>query len=180
MELSTLARPYARAVFELAQESRALPAWSQMLQALAAAVAEPGIAALLADPRLSRSDVGEALAASLGGQLDAQARNLVRLVATNNRVPLLPEIAREFEALRMAAERRVEVGITTAAPLDEALRQKLVQGVRQRLAREVDVTWNTDPALVGGAVIRAGDLVIDGSVAGELAHLRQALLNPSS
>lgn len=180
MELSTLARPYARAIFELAQESHALPAWSQTLRTLAAAVADPGIAALLADPRLSRSEVGEALAASLGGLLDAQARNLVRLAAANNRVTLLPEIAREFEDLRAQAERRVEVAITTAAPVDEALRQKLVQSVRQRLAREVDVSWSIDPALVGGAVIRAGDLVIDGSVSGELGHLRQALLNLSS
>jgi F-type H+-transporting ATPase subunit delta len=175
MELSTLARPYAKAVFELAHESGSLPAWSQVLKILAATVADGGIAALLADPRLSRVTVGQVLSDALGQQLDAQGRNLVRLVAENNRVPLLPEIAREFEVLRAQAERRVEVDITTAAPVDEGLRQKLIETVRRKLAREVDVTWATDPALLGGAVIRAGDLVIDGSVSGELVHLRQAL-----
>jgi F-type H+-transporting ATPase subunit delta len=177
MELSTLARPYARAVFELAQESGTLPAWSQTLKSLAAIVADAGTAAQLQDPRLSRSEVGAVLSAALGQGLGAQAHNLVRLVADNNRVVLLPEIAAEFEVLRAQAERRVEVDITTAAAVDAGQREQLAQTVRRKLDREVDITWNTDAALLGGAVIRAGDLVIDGSVSGELAHLRQALLN---
>lgn len=175
-ELSTLARPYAKAAFELAHAAQALPHWSQMLKTLARAAADPQVAVLLSNPRLSRSDVASALIAALGETLDAQGRNFVKLLAEYNRLALLPAIAEQYEVLKAEAERRVEVEITTAAPVDPAQQTKLVDAVRKRLAREVDVQWKTDPALLAGAQIRAGDLVIDGSVSGELEHLRQALM----
>ncbi|MDR3419283.1 MAG: F0F1 ATP synthase subunit delta [Nevskia sp.] len=176
MELNTLARPYAKAAFELARDSRALPHWSGALQALTGLVADPMIADLLTDPRLSRSAVAQVLIDALGQGLDAQGRNLVRLLAQNNRLAVLPAIAEEFEALRAEAERRVEVEITTAAAVADQQRVALVGAVSKRLSREVQVSWKTDASLVAGAVIRAGDLVIDGSVAGELAQLRQSLI----
>ena len=175
-ELSTMARPYAKAVFELAFEAQALPQWSRTLSALALTVADPASAALLSDPRRSRSEVAGALISALGEGLGVQAGNLVRLLAENNRLVLLPAIAENFEALRAEAERRVEVEITTAAAVDPAQQEALLAAVRKRLAREVQVTWSSDPALVAGAVIRAGDLVIDGSIANELAQLRQSLM----
>lgn len=174
-ELHTLARPYAKAAFELAREAGALQQWSQTLRTLTAAVADAQVAALLADPRLSRHEVAGVLIAALGDKLDAPGRNLVRLLAENNRLAALPAIAEEFEALRAEAEKRVEVEITTATAVAEPQQQALIGAVRKRLAREVQVAWKTDPALIAGAVIRAGDLVIDGSVAGELAQLRQAV-----
>ncbi len=175
-ELHTLARPYAKAAFELAHEARSLGQWSQTLQTLAGAVADAKVAALLASPRLSRSDVAAVLTAALGDRLDAQARNFVKLLAENNRLAALPAIADGFEALRAEAEKRVEVEITTAAAVADAEAQALLGALRKRLARELEVSWKTDPALVAGAVIRAGDLVIDGSVSGELAQLRQAVI----
>ena len=175
-ELHTLARPYAKAAFELAQETRALPHWSQTLKTLAAAMSDAQVAALLADPRLSRGDVAAVLTSALGDKLDAQGRNLVGLLAENNRLAALPAIAEEFEALRAAAESRVEVEITTAAEVAQAQQQALLDALRKRLSRELVVSWKTDPSLVAGAVIRAGDLVIDGSVSGELAQLRQAVV----
>jgi F-type H+-transporting ATPase subunit delta len=175
-ELHTLARPYAKAAFELAQESGALPRWSQILQSLSAVVADARVSSLLGDPRLSRSDVVALLGQALGDQLDAQGRNLLGLLAENKRLDALPAIAEEYETLRAAAEKRVDVEITTAVAVAEAQQQALIAAIHKRLALEVDVSWKTDAALVAGAVIRAGDLVIDGSIAGELAHLRQAVV----
>ena len=175
-ELHTLARPYAKAAFELAHESRALGQWSQTLKTLSGAVADTKVAALLGNPRLSRSDVAAVLTAALGDKLDTQARNFVRLLAENGRIAVLPAIADEYEALRAEAEKRVEVEITTAAAVGEAQQQKLLGALGKRLSRELQVSWKIDPALVAGAVIRAGDLVIDGSVSGELAQLRQAVI----
>jgi len=174
-ELHTLARPYAKAVFELARGSQALPHWSQTLKTLAATVADAKVAAMFSNPRLSRGEAATALIAALGERLDAPARNLVKLLAEYNRLSALPAIAEEFEALRAEAERRAEVEITTAVAVAEPEQRALVEAVRKRLAREVQVSWKTDPELIAGAVIRAGDLVIDGSVAGELTQLRQAV-----
>ena len=137
-ELHTLARPYAKAAFELAQETRALPHWSQTLKTLAAAMSDAQVAALLADPRLSRGDVAAVLTSALGDKLDAQGRNLVGLLAENNRLAALPAIAEEFEALRAAAESRVEVEITTAAEVAQAQQQALLDALRKRLSRELE------------------------------------------
>lgn len=174
-ELHTLARPYAKAVFELAREGGQLQQWSQTLRTLTGAVSDAAVSALLTDPRLSRHDVARVLITALGDRLDGRGRNLVQLLAEYGRLGALPAIAEEYEALRAAAEQRVEVEITTAATVAEVQQQALAGAVRKRLAREVQVEWKTDPALIAGAVIRAGDLVIDGSVAGELAQLRQAV-----
>lgn len=175
-ELQTLARPYAKAAFELALEAQALQQWSKTLKALAGVTADAEIASLLANPRLSRSDVAAVLISALGDQLDAQGRNFLGLLAENKRIAALPAIAEEYETLRAAAEKRVDVEITTATAVAEAQQQALIGAIRKRLAREVQVAWKTDEALVAGAVIRAGDLVIDGSIAGELAQLRQAVI----
>ncbi len=175
-ELHTLARPYAKAAVELAQESAALPRWSKTLQTLSAVVADVRVSSLLSDPRLSRSDVVGLLGKALGDQLDAQGGNLLGLLVENKRIAALPAIAEEYETLRAAAEKRVDVEITTATAVAEPQQQALIAAIRKRLAREVDVAWKTDAALVAGAVIRAGDLVIDGSIAGELAQLRQAVV----
>jgi F-type H+-transporting ATPase subunit delta len=99
----------------------------------------------------------------------------VRLLAENNRIALLPAIAAEFEALKAEAEKRVEVDITTATDIDAAQKQTLAGAIGKRLSREVEVTWHTDASLIAGAVIRAGDLVIDHSVVDELTQLRHAL-----
>jgi len=175
-ELHTLARPYAKAAFELALETNALQQWSQTLNTLAGAIADPAVAALLGNPRLSRADVAAVLTAALGDKLDARTSNFLRLLAENKRLAALPAIAAEFEALKAEAERTVEVDITTASAVAEPQQQALLGALRARLARELQVSWKTDSALIAGAVIRAGDLVIDGSVAGELAQLRQAVV----
>ena len=129
---------------------------------------------LIGHPALTRAQLGEALAEALK-DADAAVRNLVRLLAENGRLRLVPAIRDEYESLRADAESRIDVQVVTASEADEALRASLAEAIAKRLEREVKVSWSVDEALIGGAVIRAGDTVIDGSVAGELDRLRQAV-----
>lgn len=177
-ELSTLARPYAKAVFEMAREGRSFVAWSKQLAALVEAVQQPQIAAVLGHPALTRVALAEVVAKTAGDALDAQGQALVRLLAENGKLTAVPELRAQFEQLRAEHEARVAVEITSAAPVAEAQKAALSQAVAKRLQREVEITWSTDESLVAGALIRAGDLVIDGSVRGELERLATQLSRP--
>lgn len=174
-EPATLARPYAKAAFELAREEGALADWSALLGGLAAAVRDPQVVQWIGHPALGRGQLAELLIKSADKPLSQPAQNLLRLLAEYQRLKLAPAIAEQFEALRAEAERRVEVEITSAARVDEAQQAALVDAIRRKLDREVEVSWKTDPELVAGAVIRAGDLVIDGSVRGELERMATVL-----
>jgi F-type H+-transporting ATPase subunit delta len=175
-ELSTLARPYAKAVFELARDGKQLAEWSALLAGLATAVRDPQVAAAIGHPSIGRGQLADVLAQAMGGKATTESKNLLRLLSDYNRLKLAPAIAAQFEALRAEHERRVEVQIATAAPVDAAQQQALVAAVKKKLNRDVNVEWTTDPSLIAGAQIRAGDTVIDGSISGELARLRQALV----
>lgn len=174
-ELSTTARPYAKAVFEIAQAEGSLASWSQTLADLAGAVTMPALGAALRHPSLKRAEQADLLIAVFKGSLSPQASNLVRLLAENGRLGLLPQVAEQFETLKDESERRVEVEITTAAPVDAAQQTALVDAIGKRLSRSLDVSWQVDESLIAGARIRAGDLVIDGSFAGELSRMQTAL-----
>jgi F-type H+-transporting ATPase subunit delta len=173
-ELSQIARPYAKAVFELAREQGDYRPWSALLEKLASLVRDPQLRSLLNHPRVTRAALTEALNKGLGG-LDGRSANLVRLLVENGRLACAAEMAAQFEALRAEAERTVEVGITSAVELPEAQRKALVDAIGKRLSRAVQVQWSVDAELIAGAVIRAGDTVIDGSAQGELRRLQTAL-----
>ncbi|HUR39917.1 MAG TPA: F0F1 ATP synthase subunit delta [Verrucomicrobiae bacterium] len=175
-ELSTLARPYAKAVFELARDEGKLAQWSSLLEGVASAVRDPKVAAAIGHPAVGRGQLADVLIQALGSAATAEAKNLLNLLAQYNRLKLAPAIAAQFEALRADAERRVEVQISTASAVDAAQQQALVAAVKKKLNRDVSVEWKTNPELIAGAEIRAGDTVIDGSISGELARLRQALV----
>ena len=175
-ELSTLARPYAKAVFELARDDGKLAEWSAMLAGLAAAVRDPGVAAAIGHPAIGRGQLAEVLIEAMGGAATGQSKNLLRLLSEYSRLKLAPAIAEQFEALRAEHERRVDVQIATAVAVEPAQQQALLAAVKKKLNRDVKVEWKTDPSLIAGAEIRAGDTVIDGSISGELARLRQALV----
>ena len=168
----TLARPYARAAFAVAREAGALPAWSDALGFAARAAAEPQAAVLLDNPRLTRADVVALLAPD--GAQDA-FRNLLGLLFDNRRLPLLPEIAGLFDELRFEAERVVRAKVTSAAALSGGELETIKAALRKRFGREVEVDASVDESLIGGALIDAGDIVIDGSVKGKLARLQTAL-----
>ena len=177
-ELSTLARPYAKAVFEMAREGKSFAAWSKQLAALAEAVAQPQIAAVIGHPALARSALAGIVTGALGSALDAQGQALVRLLSDNGKLAAAVELHQQFELLRAEHEARVAVEITSATAVPEAQKQALSQAVAKRLDRAVEITWSTDESLVAGALIRAGDLVIDGSVRGELERQSVQLARP--
>jgi F-type H+-transporting ATPase subunit delta len=174
-EPQTLARPYARAAFEVAREAGAFDRWSKLLEDLAEALRQPTLAALVGDPKLGRGPLAELLVEVVARDAPREAQALIRLLVDNRRLQLAPFIAEQFHRLREAAEARVEVEITVAAPVGEPQKDALVHALRERLQRDLQVQWHNDESLIGGAVIRAGDLVIDGSVRGELQRLSQAL-----
>lgn len=171
MERSTLARPYAEAVFRLALERKTLKQWSEMLQLAAAVTADPQVAKLIDNPRVAR-DRFTAFFLDIGGKkFDKDAANFVRLLSENHRLALLPEIASLYELLRAQAEGRVEAEVISASAVSDAQLKDIAAALKQRLGRDIDLSTRIDPALIGGIVIRAGDLVIDGSVQGKLRAL---------
>lgn len=170
----TLARPYARAAFSVARDAGALPAWSAALGFAARVAAEPQAAALLGNPKLTRADVVALL--SPDGAQDA-FRNLLGLLFDNRRLALLPEIAGLFDELRFEAERVVRAKVTSAAALADGELETIKAALRKRFGREVEVEAAIDASLIGGALIDAGDVVIDGSIKGKLERLQSALTN---
>jgi F-type H+-transporting ATPase subunit delta len=171
----TLARPYARAVFSIAREHGNLPQWSALLAFSAQAVGEPAVQAVLGDPRVPAQSLVEVLLPP-GSENSAFARFL-EVLADNRRLALLPEIAGLFDALRADAERVVKATITSAQPLEATDLAKLRDSLKKRFGREVEVDTAVDAGLIGGAIIDAGDVVIDGSVRAKLARLGAALAN---
>lgn len=176
-ERYTLARPYAEAVFELAQApgGEDLSQWSDALAALSAIVANETVAALMNNPRVSDAVLADAIIETGGADFGEQARNFVRLLIDNNRLSLAPEIAELFEIEHAAAEDRLEVEVTSAVELSEQQRKSLGESLEKRFDRKITMTFAQDDSVIGGAVIRAGDLVIDGSLTAQLARMRQSL-----
>lgn len=170
-EQATIARPYARAAFEYAQSHNALKQWSDALTIAAAVAADANVVKLLNNPGVSPAQIVDLIADIAGGKLDGASRNFVATLASNRRVALLPHIAAMYEAMRADVENRANVSVTSAAPLNEAQQQRLATALKKRLKRDVQLELSVDPGLIGGAVIRCGDMVIDGSVKVRLARL---------
>ena len=168
---STIARPYAKAAFELANEDGKLGRWSSLLQAVGSAVDEPRVAALLEDPQVGGGQIGQIIIDALGDRLDSHGHNFIRLLAENGRIGVVPDIASRFAKLRADAERTVDVNVTSAAPLSEEHKTRLAASLQKRFGRDVRLHCEIDESLIGGAVIRAGDLVIDSSLHGRLQQL---------
>ncbi|MEG3791780.1 F0F1 ATP synthase subunit delta [Lysobacter sp. CCNWLW3] len=168
----TLARPYARAAFALSRDGGRSAAWSQGLALAARIAADPQVHELLAHPRLSSADAVGLIA--IDGADEAYLRFL-GLLADNRRLPLLPEIAGMFEELRAEAERIVKARVTAASEMPAAELASIKAALTKRFGREVELETAVDASLIGGAVIDAGDVVIDGSLKGKLARLQTAL-----
>ncbi len=174
-ELSTLARPYAKAAFQAAVEAGDLQAWSNMLSVASQVTNNEDMDAILSHPRLTGEQQAQALIEICGDNLNAAGQNLVNVLAENKRLPLLPQIFEQFEHLKAEQEKSVDVEIISAFEVADDTKQKLTQALEAKLAKEVRVTTSVDQTLVGGAIIRAGDLVVDGSVRGKLAKLAEAM-----
>jgi F-type H+-transporting ATPase subunit delta len=174
---ATVARPYARAAFAHAQGSKELAAWSKLLGSAAAAAADARVARLIGNPHVTGDEL-VALFADVAGKAGGEAgRNFLRTLAENGRLALLPQIAAQFEVLRAEVEGVVDVEVVAAREIAAPQQKRLTEALTRRLGREVRLHTRIDASLLGGAIVRAGDLVIDGSLKGRLARLASALTN---
>lgn len=176
-EKSTIARPYAQAAFELAKEADALGRWSDMLQFAAQVVSDEAMVDYIDNPRVSDERLSELLLEIMGEQLDEAGKSFIGVLVENSRLTVLPEIAALYEQHRAEAESKIEAEIISAYPVNDDQRQALEQALKKRLGREVNLTTRIDESLIGGAIVRAGDLVIDGSVTGHLEKLANVLMH---
>ncbi|OBS09560.1 F0F1 ATP synthase subunit delta [Acidihalobacter prosperus] len=174
-EQITYARPYARAVFELAQSSQRVDAWKKAVDTLAELVRLPDVQTLILDPRVPPLVQAQIIIDAGGDVFDAESSNLVRLLAENRRLQAAGELAACFESLRDAAEGTVEAEAISAFPLDEKQRDSLVAALKRRLGKNVNLSTREDPELLAGVVVHAGDLVIDGSLKGRLGQMARAM-----
>ena len=174
-DITTIARPYAEAAFARAQETGQIPAWSSALNLLGALAADPAMAAQIANPEIPR-DLARDMLLELGGDtLPAEARNLVKVLAENKRLSVLPEIDKVFEELETLHKGVRQVQVRSAYALDAQLQKLLESALKAKLKADVEITVEKDPSLIGGIEIRADDLVIDGSVRGKLQRLASEL-----
>jgi F-type H+-transporting ATPase subunit delta len=174
-EFTTIARPYAQAAFKLAQQKQALPAWSEMLGLATVVAMDDGMRKLLDNPRVTPTQLAELVIEVCGERLNEDGRNLIRLLAERRRLAVLPEIFSLYEQFKNEAEGAIKAQLITAFPATDAQKQTIAAALKQRFGRDVQLEYITDPTLMGGAVVRAGDLVIDGSVRGKLTRLGTAL-----
>jgi len=174
-EKVTIARPYAKAVFALACEQHKLPEWSAALSIAAGVVGDPKVSGLLNSPRVSSAELAELIIGFFEDQTDELVANFIRVLAQYRRLDVLPEIVGLFEVMRAEYENSVDVELISAAPVDRAHEEKIAAALSKRLGREVRLHCAIDENLIGGALIRARDLVIDGSLSGRLARLATEL-----
>lgn len=174
-ELSTLARPYAKAAFEYAVKANDLAGWSKQL-ALAAAVAQAdSMVKVLASPALTSAQQANMFVDVCGEELGDKVKNFVKVLAENKRLGLLPHISALFEEFKANREKSVDVEVSSVYELGDDIKQSLAGKLSTVLDREVNINTTIDKELIGGVVIRAADVVIDGSVRGRLAKLAEAM-----
>jgi F-type H+-transporting ATPase subunit delta len=171
----TVARPYARAAFAEARGEDRLAPWSQALKVAAQVVKDPRVEGLLDNPRVTAAELAELVIGIAGADLGKHGENFVRTLAANRRLAYLPEISAQFEVLKDAAQGVADVTVTSAAALDAAEQKKLAAALEKRLKRKVRLHTEVDPGLIGGAIVRAGDLVIDGSLSTRLERIAYEL-----
>lgn len=174
-ELTTLARPYARAAFEFARDQKDLGGWSASLRLAAAVTADDTVALVLASPSMTAEQKSTAYITVCGDKLNASQQNFIKVLAENKRLPLLSEIFQLYELYKANQEKTVEVSVESAFAIDAALTEKLKKALGKKLDREINLVTAVNKDLIGGALIRAGDTVIDGSIRGRLAKLAEAM-----
>ena len=175
-EVTKLARPYAAAVFELALEKGEVSAWFDTLKALVDVTTIPQVKILLSNPNIAADALAEVFIDIAGKSMSEAAKNFVRLLGSNGRLALLPEIARLYEIEKSAHERAMNVTLTSAVPLQESFVTKLGDKLGEKFNKQAVVHCEIDESLIGGLLIRTGDMVIDGSIRGELSRLKEALM----
>jgi F-type H+-transporting ATPase subunit delta len=174
-EKTTIARPYAKAVFALAREQQKLGSWLNALSLAATVVVDGRVTPLLTNPRVTPTALAGLVNEVVGDALDEKGQDFIKVLAANRRLGYLPEIAAMFAHLKSESERSIDVTVTSAVELSAEQQQKLAAAVEKRLSRTVRLHSRLDPSLIGGAVLQADDLVIDGSLKGRLDRLESDL-----
>ncbi len=173
--LTTLARPYAKAAFELANGDNNLASWDDMLSAVAAVTSDEGMAGWLQSPHSTADKAVEIIVETIGGEADPRFHGFLGVLADNKRLPLCAEISRMFTELRQQAEKRLEVRVVSAVALQKAEAERMQAALAKRFDREISLKNEIDADVLGGAIIYAGDQVIDGSLLGRLNRLEASL-----
>lgn len=174
-ELNTVARPYSKAAFEYAVAKGNLDQWSEMLVTTSLVAQHETMKLVLGNPGLTSEQKAEAMISVCKEQMDTSTKNFISLLADNRRLALLPEISAQFEELKANQQHSVDVSLITAFDLSEQQQQKLTQALSSKLGREVSLTAEVDKSIIGGAIVRTDDLVIDGSIRARLAKLAEAM-----
>ncbi len=176
-ELTTAARPYARAIFEMADGAGNLTEWSDSLDFMSVVASNGAVKELLSTPAMAKHSGADAFIKLCGGKLGDAEKNLVNLLSENDRLSLLPEIRVLFKAQKDESEGSVEALVSSAKKLTKAEEDEISKALKKRLGRDVKLKVSVDESLLGGAIIRAGDLVIDGSLKGRLSKLTSTMVN---
>lgn len=169
--LSSIARPYALAAFDVARNKHQLSEWKAFLESASYMAKQSEVVRLLDNPEVFPEKLFELFQGVLSSQLDTERTNFLRLVSQNKRLNALPEIAEYYSSLCAALEKISKVRVVTAVELQDDLRQKISQSLAKRIQRDVTLQCEIDPSILGGAIIHMGDRVIDGSVRGKLNRL---------
>ena len=173
--LTTLARPYAKAAFELASGDSNLAAWDEMLSAVTQVTTDESMDTWLKSPHAKASKAVEIIVEAIGGDVDARFQGYLGVLADNDRLSLCGEICRLFQKLRQEAEKRLEVRVVSATPLQDSQTELMRSALAKRFDCEITLNKDVDPEVLGGAIIYAGDQVIDGSIMGRLKRLEASL-----
>jgi F-type H+-transporting ATPase subunit delta len=174
-ERATIARPYAKAAFAAAREQGRLAEWSRWLGNARTVVLSEEFRLLERSPGVSAAQLEDLIAGICGADLDAPGRALLSLLTENGRLDFLPEIAAQFKELEAEDQNVADVEIVSATTLGDEQKARLAAALRTRLRRDVRLQCSVDPELIGGAVVRSGDLLIDGSLKGKLERLETEL-----
>ncbi len=173
-EFATLARPYANAAFDVAKSAGRLEEWSRGLNLLALAGEDPNLKAMIQSPTATTAEKAFKLAELFRDDLLDSVRQFVHVLAENKRLSLLAEITTQFEVRRADEARTLDVEVTTAVPLSDSEQNRFQEILERRFEQQINLTTAVDETIIGGAHIRAGDTVIDGSLRGRLAKLGEA------
>lgn len=174
-DFTTAARPYANAVYDTAHENNALNSWGDALANMANVVNDSQMSELLDNPKLGKVQKGELLIQVLGDKLTQQQQNLVKLMAENGRLKLMPDVVAQFEVARAKAENKIEAQVISAFELSAEQTNELVNTLKNKLGCEITLTTTVDESLIGGVIIKAGDTIIDASMKSQLDSLALSL-----